>query len=169
MTITQAREVRVAFADPYMRSGLAPLRKGGGLADAPDGWLVGGSRNTRIVRSIGNACRVQLLDHPRLRMQVLGLERRASRGGRDTVDHAPNAHDDVANAVCGALVLAASGSVEPQALNLRERPWTRRIGRRWTLTHRGRRGSARTTMAGPNALAPADGLAAGDGPSLILC
>jgi ABC-type amino acid transport substrate-binding protein len=41
MTITQAREVRVAFADPYMRSGLAPLRKGGGLVDAPGRGLVG--------------------------------------------------------------------------------------------------------------------------------
>lgn len=49
----------------------------------------------------------ELLDHPRLRGQLLGLERRALRGGRTSVDHAPGQHDDVANAVCGALVKAA--------------------------------------------------------------
>jgi len=33
-----------------------------------------------------------------------GLERRTSRGGRDTIDHAPGNHDDIANAVAGVLV-----------------------------------------------------------------
>jgi hypothetical protein len=32
------------------------------------------------------------------------LERRTSRMGRDAVDHAPGAHDDIANAVAGALI-----------------------------------------------------------------
>jgi hypothetical protein len=49
-----------------------------------------------------------LLDHPRLLAQLVGLERRTSRGGRDSIDHAPNAHDDVANAVAGAIVLASA-------------------------------------------------------------
>jgi len=49
-----------------------------------------------------------LLDHPRLLAQLTGLERRTSRGGRDSIDHAPNAHDDVANAVAGAIVLASA-------------------------------------------------------------
>ena len=52
------------------------------------------------------SARVELLDHPRMTTQFLGLERRTSRSGRDTIDHAPNAHDDVANAVAGALVEA---------------------------------------------------------------
>jgi hypothetical protein len=34
------------------------------------------------------------------------LERRTSRGGKDSVDHPPGSHDDVANAAAGALVLA---------------------------------------------------------------
>jgi hypothetical protein len=51
---------------------------------------------------------VDLLDHPRLLAQLTGLERRTSRGGRDSIDHAPNAHDDVANAVAGAIVLASA-------------------------------------------------------------
>jgi hypothetical protein len=54
-----------------------------------------------------NAGRVELLDLPRLRAQLLGLERRVSRGGKDSVDHGPGGHDDVANAVAGALVMAA--------------------------------------------------------------
>jgi hypothetical protein len=55
-----------------------------------------------------NARRCSLLDHPRLVAQLCGLERRVSRGGKDGIDHAPSpaAHDDVANAVAGALLLA---------------------------------------------------------------
>ena len=41
--------------------------------------------------------------------QWLSLERRTGRG-RDAVDHAPGRHDDLANAVAGALV-AAAGAV----------------------------------------------------------
>jgi hypothetical protein len=38
------------------------------------------------------------------------LERRTARSGKDSIDHAPNGHDDVANAVAGvASLLAASG------------------------------------------------------------
>jgi hypothetical protein len=49
----------------------------------------------------------ELLDHARLLKQLAGLERRTARGGKDSIDHAPRLHDDVANAACGALVLAA--------------------------------------------------------------
>lgn len=54
-----------------------------------------------------NAGRVALLDLPRLRAQLEGLERRTARSGKDTIDHAPGGHDDVANAAAGALVGAA--------------------------------------------------------------
>jgi hypothetical protein len=57
-----------------------------------------------------NGRTVRLLDHPRLVEQICGLERRTARGGRDTIDHAPGARDDVANAVAGALVLASKPS-----------------------------------------------------------
>jgi hypothetical protein len=53
-----------------------------------------------------NAGRVELLDLPRLASQLSGLERRATRGGRDSIDHAPGAHDDVANSVAGSLLLS---------------------------------------------------------------
>jgi hypothetical protein len=53
-----------------------------------------------------NSRSVALLDSPRLLAQLVGLERRTSRGGRDIIDHAPGSHDDIANAVAGALVTA---------------------------------------------------------------
>lgn len=51
-----------------------------------------------------NAKRVELLDNPRLAAQLVGLERRVSRMGKDSIDHAPGGHDDLANAVAGVLV-----------------------------------------------------------------
>ena len=51
-----------------------------------------------------NAKRVELLDNPRLAAQLVALERRTARSGRDTVDHTPGGHDDLANVVAGVLV-----------------------------------------------------------------
>ena len=59
-----------------------------------------------------NSGRVSLLDIPRMTLQFLALERRTSRAGKDSVDHAPGGHDDVANAVAGALTMAC-GQAEP--------------------------------------------------------
>lgn len=49
------------------------------------------------------AARVDLLDHQRLVDQLAGLRRKLGQGGRETVDHARGAHDDLANCVCGVL------------------------------------------------------------------
>ncbi len=65
----------------------------------------------RDMLPILNSRRCQLLDIPRLISQLHGLERRTARGGKDSIDHAPGAHDDLANAVAGALVLAAHHDV----------------------------------------------------------
>ena len=51
-----------------------------------------------------NSGKVELLDNTRLLAQLRSLERRTSRIGRDTVDHGPGGHDDLANAAAGALV-----------------------------------------------------------------
>lgn len=48
--------------------------------------------------------RIELLDQPRLTRQLLSLERRTSRGGKDVVDHPPKRTDDVANVAAGVLV-----------------------------------------------------------------
>jgi hypothetical protein len=61
-----------------------------------------------------NSARCELLDQPRLIAQLLTLERRTARGGRDSIDHGPSAHDDVANAVAGALLLAARGCMSEE-------------------------------------------------------
>jgi hypothetical protein len=52
--------------------------------------------------------RVELLDIRRLATELRLLERRPRSGGRgDSIDHPPRAHDDAANAACGALWLAS--------------------------------------------------------------
>jgi hypothetical protein len=57
-----------------------------------------------------NAKGVELLDSPRLATQLLGLERRTARGGKDSIDHAPGAHDDLCNAACGAVLLGQTAT-----------------------------------------------------------
>ena len=51
-----------------------------------------------------NARRVELLDNHRLAAQLVGLERRTSRQGKDSIDHSPGGHDDLINSVAGVLV-----------------------------------------------------------------
>jgi hypothetical protein len=65
-----------------------------------------------------NSGRIELLDVPVLRTQLLSLERRVARGGRDSIDHAPGGRDDLANAAAGALVnaLPASAKARKKAL-----------------------------------------------------
>jgi hypothetical protein len=85
-----------------------------------------------------NAHACSLLDHPRMISQLCALERRTARGGRDSIDHPPMGHDDVANGVAGALVMAATGQlrmrISAEALRLAAIPqpgsegWRRRFG-----------------------------------------
>ena len=62
-----------------------------------------------------NSARIDLLDHPKLISQLIGLERRTARSGRDSIDHSPGSHDDVCNAVAGVASIAVSkyGSFDP--------------------------------------------------------
>jgi hypothetical protein len=60
-----------------------------------------------------NSGRVRLLDDRRLLGQLATLERRTARGGRDSIDHGPRGHDDLANAAAGALHFARSGGANP--------------------------------------------------------
>jgi hypothetical protein len=48
-----------------------------------------------------NSRTIRLVDKARLVNQIAGLERRTARGGKDSIDYAPAAKDDVANAVAG--------------------------------------------------------------------
>lgn len=63
-----------------------------------------------------NAGRVVLLDSERLISQLTALERRTGRGtGQDVIDHAPGAHDDVANAAAGAVLALGFGDMIQKA------------------------------------------------------
>lgn len=60
-----------------------------------------------------NSKRCELLDldhHKRLLNQLVNLERRVGRTGKDTIDHPPGSHDDVGNAVAGVLVTTGGPS-----------------------------------------------------------
>jgi hypothetical protein len=58
-----------------------------------------------------NSGRVELPPCPVLERQLVALERRATRGGRDIIDHAPGGNDDRANAVAGVVALLATERV----------------------------------------------------------
>ncbi|MGM5051336.1 terminase large subunit domain-containing protein [Tardiphaga sp. 604_B6_N1_1] len=50
-----------------------------------------------------NSRKADLLDHPKTAQQLVSLERRTSRSGKDSIDHPPNGHDDCINVVAGVL------------------------------------------------------------------
>lgn len=52
-----------------------------------------------------NSRRVVLPDIEKLVLQISSLERRTARGGRESIDHPPRGHDDLANAVAGVVGL----------------------------------------------------------------
>jgi hypothetical protein len=56
-----------------------------------------------------NSGKIELLDHQRLTSQLVGLERRTARSGKDSIDHNPGSHDDIVNAALGALLAASAG------------------------------------------------------------
>ena len=90
-----------------------------------------------------NSRMVDLLDDARLFAQIVGLERRTARGGNDSIDHAPGAHDDLANSVAGVVAALASsahgydtsmkwvGGAEPGRLSLWQHPYFNNGRSRW--------------------------------------
>lgn len=85
-----------------------------------------------------NSKTCDLLDHAKLRTQLTGLERRVARSGKDSIDHGPGGHDDVANAVAGVLTsmgvrkykyqadLSWVGSIDPSSEQ--QSPAAQRLG-----------------------------------------
>ena len=78
-----------------------------------------------------NSGRAELLNVARLASQLVGLERRTARSGRDSIDHAPGGHDDVANVAAGALLLATAGGQTQPARFLSHKESLLRYG--WTM------------------------------------
>ena len=64
-----------------------------------------------------NSYSVIMLDSQRLRSQLLSLDRRPGAAGKEIIEHPRrlHAHDDVANAACGALMLCAAAARRPRA------------------------------------------------------
>lgn len=61
-----------------------------------------------------NSRMVDLLDHSKLVSQLVSLDRRTSGAGKDRIEKPKGGHDDVANAVAGAVMLAAKGRSEDE-------------------------------------------------------
>jgi len=59
-----------------------------------------------------NTDMVEILDIATLRTQLLALQRRPHRGGKDSIDHPSGGHDDIANAAAGALTLVTGVGVK---------------------------------------------------------
>jgi hypothetical protein len=104
-TLLKAYRVPTVIGDRYAGEWVRePFRRHGvdyQLSEAPKSDIY------RDALPLFNAGRAQLLDLKRLVNQLCSLERRTARGGRDLIDHPqyPGAHDDLANAVCGAFVM----------------------------------------------------------------
>jgi hypothetical protein len=89
-----------------------------------------------------NSGQVELLNSPRLLLQLQSLERRTSRAGRDSIDHPPSGKDDLANVAAGALLACnaarsrtvhvgvftpGGGRVSWQTNDPKKRSWVRRV------------------------------------------
>jgi hypothetical protein len=101
--ITQVRGDR--YAGEFPRE---VFKKHGGIAYEPA--IKSKSDLYRDLLPLLNSGRVVLPKNERLVSQLCGLERRVSRAGKDSIDHGPGGHDDLANAVAGACDMIASGS-----------------------------------------------------------
>jgi hypothetical protein len=62
-----------------------------------------------------NSGRITLPNDETLVKQLVGLERRVQRSGRETIDHGPRGHDDIANAVAGVADICVAASMTPTA------------------------------------------------------
>lgn len=60
-----------------------------------------------------NSGQIVLPKSDRLVNQLTGLERRVARSGKDSIDHSPGSHDDLANSVAGAADRVAVNRERP--------------------------------------------------------
>jgi hypothetical protein len=60
-----------------------------------------------------NSRHVTLPQHNRLIAQMVGLERRVSRAGKDSITHAPHGQDDLVNAVAGCAAVLHKKFYDP--------------------------------------------------------
>jgi len=72
-------------------------------------------KNRIYVEALGliNLRTVILPDNEKMKNQFMSLERRTRSGGVDTIDHPPGCHDDIANAISGAITIASKQQYLP--------------------------------------------------------
>jgi hypothetical protein len=115
--------------DAFAKGWVAEAFTAAGVAYLPSAW----TRSDLYLRFLAklNSEAVRLLDDARLVQQLAALERKVGTAGRDAVDHVRGAHDDLANAACGAVALAsepatplviACSSIPPTADTYHVRP-----------------------------------------------
>jgi len=77
------------------------------VADVDEEWKSKSDLYRQLVPLLNSPGRLELLDHPKIVSQFVSLERRTTRGSnRDLIDAPNGAHEDVANAVAGVMLLA---------------------------------------------------------------
>jgi hypothetical protein len=86
----------------------------------------------RDLLPIINGGRAELLDHKKMVSQLCSLERRTARGGKDSIDHPPGQHDDVINAVAGALTNLIA---QPPMRFVPPPDWSSGVARNPALSH----------------------------------
>lgn len=97
--------VKMVFGDRY--AGLWPRER---FAVHGIGYKVSEDSASEVYQAflpMLNSGRCELLDLKKMRNQIISLERKVSRSGRDSISHPPGQHDDIACAVAGALVKPA--------------------------------------------------------------
>jgi hypothetical protein len=64
-----------------------------------------------------NSGQIELLDNERMCNQLCALERRTARSGRVSIDHPPNVHDDLINAVAGVASIISKPTYSLDAMD----------------------------------------------------
>jgi hypothetical protein len=130
VVVDALREIRPPFSPEFAIGQFASLLKGYKIYSV-EGDQYGGEFAREPLRKVGisytlakkpksvlysehllpmlNSGRVDLLDHPRAIQQIISLECHTARGGKDKIDHPPGGHDDLANAIAGAVARCAGG------------------------------------------------------------
>lgn len=106
--VLRAYHIVTVTADRYGGEFPRELLRKHGIAYTPSD-LTRSELYLRLLPMI-NSASVELLEDPRLAGQLVGLDRRTGKSGKDAVDHRAGAFDDLSNAAAGALVLAVAAS-----------------------------------------------------------
>jgi hypothetical protein len=104
-SLCKSYRVRTVWGDKYAGEFPRELFRKNGIEYRPSAKTK--SDLYRDLLPLLNSGRIVLPKSERLVNQLCGLERRVSRSGKDSIDHAPGSRDDVANACAGGAEVAS--------------------------------------------------------------